>query len=43
MKLSDTPADRRKQGRCVDRGQDLRTVGRGEDGRCRECEADRQE
>lgn len=42
-KLSDTPADRRKQGRCVDCGQDLRTVGRGEDGRCRECEADQQE
>lgn len=37
-KLSDTPEDRRKQGRCVDCGQDLRTMGRGEDGRCRECE-----
>ena len=40
-KLSDTPADRLKQGRCVDCGQDLRTVARGEDGRCRECESDR--
>lgn len=39
-KLSDTPADRLRQGRCVDCGQDLRTVGRGEDGRCRECEQD---
>ena len=42
-KMSDTPDDRRKQGRCVDCGQDLRTSGRGDDGRCRECEADRQE
>lgn len=41
-KLSDTPEDRRKQGRCVDCGQDLRTVARGQDGRCRECESDRQ-
>ena len=42
-KMSDTLDDRRKQGRCVDCGQDLRTSGRGDDGRCRECEADRQE
>ena len=41
-KMSDTPADRRRQGRCVDCGQDLRTTGRGQDGRCRECEADQQ-
>lgn len=42
-KMSDTPADRLKQGRCVDCGQDLRTVGRGDDGRCRECESDHYE
>jgi len=39
-KLSDTPADRLRQGRCVNCGQDLRTVGRGEEGKCRECEQD---
>lgn len=41
-KPADTPEDRRKQGRCVDCGQPLSVVGRGDDGRCRECEADQQ-
>jgi hypothetical protein len=40
-KSADTPAERVKQGRCVDCGQPLSVAGRGEDGRCRECEQDR--